>query len=98
MASLTNKIRCTAAVPVDKFKVAVRPQGGSTIDPPGYVDVSPDASGLVGEVSISTFLTGQPTGPYDALCRSVDANGAESADTVQGFNLNPPAPPLVEIV
>lgn len=98
MASLTDSIRCTSPVVVDKFRVAVRPQGGSTITPPGEIDVTPDASGLVGEVTIDTFLTGQSTGAYDALCKSVDSNGQESSVTVQGFNYNPPPAPTVDIV
>lgn len=105
--TLNDTITVTSTAPVDHFEVRVKdgitfallaisfPADDPDLD--GDIEVAPDATGLVGTISVSKFLTGQPTGAYIAEAAAFDANGQASGWGTKNFTYSPPPNPTITV-
>lgn len=105
--TLGDTITVTSAVPVDHFEVRVKETSGFLViavsdpaddpDSDGDIEVAATANGTTGSISISKFLTGQPTGAYKIEAIAVDVNGEESPWAVENFTYSAPAAPTITV-
>lgn len=104
---LNDTITITSSTVVDHFEVRFKETSGLTViavsdpaddpDLDGDIVVPVDGTGKVGTISVSKFLTGQPTAAYLIEAASVDANGQMSAWGNLSFTYDAPPAPTINV-